>query len=997
MQWLLTILICLCFSVEVKAQTSYFHFEEHPPNEIKLNAGVIKAYQDHLGYLWFCGFDGISRYNGSAFESIESLYPKTSEIEIKHFRSIFINSDNSIWLCSYGSGLFKISSDSEVENFNSLVSNGQKLPSNVIKDVVIVGGQVWVLGSFGLRVYEKDGLTYELQSIDDLQDPAEIKEIFSFDDGNVWMRDEDSVYRFMVAKNQLKVFGGFQQSKISKDKFGNIWINKREDGNYLYQLDKETDVFTKNLKQPFASINENLNIAWDFQHRVWAAQFDSQIYMGDMISGKLEISKNDQHNLRLTQFTRQPLIDNSGAVWLINSSCYMLPYSTGFNPIYLDATDEKAINKLYIDDDYIVLGVLGEGLVVYDRKTGKQKKYTENNSQLANPHVSFIKHLGEGKFALGLLNYFHVFDIDKGFIKTIRTNGVVRSIADDEDFFWVGSINDLMRISKKDFSDKHYHVKTIEGRSRNSIHRIIPKDDKHLWIFGATNGVQLFHKESGAFIPDPILTNQKDEPLVFSKIVDADESPSGDYFSIATESGLYVYSKKTKELKFLDIGKRFIKATQFQSDTILWTSVDNDLIRCNCLSLECKQYGKQHGLINETFRVRSRYKSPSGEIYFGGNKGIDVVPTIPIKTNQFGPSLQIGKLLVNRADKIDISQNEIVEIPPEAKIAEIYVDAMHFSHGDAVNVEYKYKADTTWNPLKFGDQLTLINPKPGKHSIDIRAQNSDGIYNENEVTINIDFLEIWYNSFWFKWLLGTFVMSVLLLSFWVYNRQKRNQLKRRFELTTEINQLKLHALNAQMNPHFVFNAMSSIQQMIGAKDNKMAMEYLSKFSRLLRHVIHYSSETTVFLNEELKFIENYLQLEQARFHDLFDYEVNIDESLEEDVVKIPAFFIQPQIENAIKHGFRNSERKGFISIDVIREGGFIKVLIKDNGIGRKRSQLINSMSNDNTNKGIELTQKRIKQLNSQGYESTYIIEDIQDNEGNVSGTKVILTFKLMNI
>ena len=996
MQRLCTILICLYFIGVIKAQTPYFHFNEYTPTEIKLNAGVIKGYQDHLGYLWFCGFDGVSRYNGAEFESIESIYPQTSGIEIKHFRSIYVEQDYTVWLCSYGSGLFMVSNSGEMANFDSLVLEGHELLSKVINDVVVVDNQVWVLTRLGLHVYQKNGSSYELSPIDAIPDQSKIQSIISFDNEAIWIRDAKAVYRYNFQNEKLKTFDDFPKSNVSKDKFGNIWILKREKGNYLYQLDKKTDLFVKSKNQPFSSITKAMTIAWDNQNRVWASQFNTQIYMGDMNTGALVMHTSEHHNLKFSQFIRPPLVDNSGGVWFYNKSCYLLPYSCGFDPIHFDVTKEKDIKALFVDDDYFILAVRSEGLLVINQKTGTQKLYTDKVNELANIHISFVQSIGDGKFALGLLNYFQIFDVKKGFIKTIRTKGVVRSFTEDKDFYWIGGLADLLRVSKKDFSKKYYKTTRREGIGRNTIHQLIDKDENHIWVFGSTNGIQLFDKESEVFLKDPILTNTDDKATIFSKIVDADESDNGNYFGVATESGLFVYSKETKELNPFDIAKEYIYATQFQNDSILWSTTSNNLVRCNCITLKCKKYGKQHGLINESFSVRSRYKSPDGKVYFGGDLGLDVAPTYSIKENKFGPSLQVRKMLINRAYQVNINENEIAKIDPGAKIAEIFVDAMHFSHGNSVHVEYKYRDDNVWNLLKFGEQLTLINPRPGKHQIEFRAQNSDGIYNTGNVVIDINFLEVWYKSSWFKWMIGLLLIGMLLLGIWIYNRLKRKQLEKRYELTQEINQLKLQALNAQMNPHFVFNAMSSIQQMIGAKDNKLAMSYLTMFSRLLRHVINYSTDTMVSLDEEIKFIENYLQLEQARFDKLFEYFIEVDNNIELEVVEIPTFFIQPQIENAIKHGLRNSDRKGLLNIKVNQIEDSIVIEIRDNGIGREKSLLINSMTNDNTNKGIELTRKRVDQLNKQGYKTSYTIEDLKDSDGKATGTSVKLKFKIMN-
>ncbi len=343
MQRLYFILVYLYSFVALNAQTPYFHFNEYTPVDIKLNTGIVKGYQDHLGYLWLCGFDGISRYNGIEFESIETLYPGTSAIPIKHFRSMYIDQDYTLWLCSYGSGLYRITSSGEVTDFDTLTVEGQNLPTKVVSDVIVSNNQVWVLGKFGLRAYEFENGYYRLLPMDSFPNPEKITAISLSDDNSIWLSDRKRVYRYGVGNKEVKTFGDFNNSKVNQDYFGNIWILKREDGNYLYKYSPNEDSFILNDKQPFSSIKRSLTLAWDYQNRIWASQFDTQFHMGDMNTGELVVTSGIQHNLKFSQFVRKPLVDKSGGVWIFNGSAYMLPFSNGFNPIHFDVTNDKTM------------------------------------------------------------------------------------------------------------------------------------------------------------------------------------------------------------------------------------------------------------------------------------------------------------------------------------------------------------------------------------------------------------------------------------------------------------------------------------------------------------------------------------------------------------------------------------------------------------------------------------------------------------------------------
>ncbi|MEM9547599.1 MAG: hypothetical protein AAGA77_16585, partial [Bacteroidota bacterium] len=704
MQRLCVILIGILGIVFLNAQAPYFHFEEFTPAEARLHSGIVEVYQDHLGYIWFTGFDGVTRYDGHEFTSLEEIYPKTKDIEIKSFRSIHVDAEYSIWLGSLGSGVIRISKNGDVIDFDSLIIKGEKLPSKSVRDVFPIKDLVWVYGDFGLRVYQETHEGYKSVTLDQSVKLKEVTAIYTFDEMSVWMSDNKAIYRYDLENERIKKYAAFERSKVNQAYDGSIWINKRASGNFLYRYDSDQDSFFINDSQPFASVNKNLTMTWNAQNQIWASAFNTQIYMGDLNSGELVVTNSDQHNLGFPQFSRRPFLDHSGAIWIVNASAYKLPYSCGFDPLRFTITNDKIINGFHLDQDYVVMSVQGEGLILINKKSGEQKVFNQENSDLAKNHVSFVRKIGQGVYAIGLVNYLQVFDVEKGFVRTIRTKGIVRSFFEDDEYFWVGGLLDLLRISKIDFSRKHIAVETLNGNLRNSIHQILPKDKNTLWLFGAQNGVQLYDKITGELTSIPTITNTKGASRKLSKVVDADVSEDGTTIAVATESGLFMYSVNSKKLNAFDLEKQLMYATKFQNDSIVWATTNSELVRCNCYTLHCDTYGREYGLINSVFRNRSKFMSPDGVIFFGGDKGLDRVPLEDIKANPFEPKLQVREAYINRKERILIEENSIIKIPPTTKLLELNVDAMHYSNGDKVKIEYKYLRDKNWNLLEYGDQ-----------------------------------------------------------------------------------------------------------------------------------------------------------------------------------------------------------------------------------------------------------------------------------------------------
>ena len=205
----------------------------------------------------------------------------------------------------------------------------------------------------------------------------------------------------------------------------------------------------------------------------------------------------------------------------------------------------------------------------------------------------------------------------------------------------------------------------------------------------------------------------------------------------------------------------------------------------------------------------------------------------------------------------------------------------------------------------------------------------------------------------------------------------------------------MNALRAQMNPHFLFNCLNSIDSYIIKHETKKASEYLNKFARLIRLILQNSRSNYVNLSDEIEALDLYMNMESLRFRNKFDYEINIGKELDVDSIDIPPMLIQPYIENAIWHGLMHKREgtKGKVQLKINRQNGSLRCIVEDNGIGREKAMEIRAKKITRRKKsmGMRITHDRIQMINKMFDSKTSVeIIDLKDNTGQATGTRVEL-------
>ena len=231
----------------------------------------------------------------------------------------------------------------------------------------------------------------------------------------------------------------------------------------------------------------------------------------------------------------------------------------------------------------------------------------------------------------------------------------------------------------------------------------------------------------------------------------------------------------------------------------------------------------------------------------------------------------------------------------------------------------------------------------------------------------------------------TMVLGILLF------RASRLKAKRRIsEMNRKISEITQANLRQQMNPHFIFNTLNSIQYYMYQHDKLATNNYLTKFSSLMRKVLENSQHPSVTLHDELEALNLYLDLEKIRFKNKFDYTITVDEEIDTLMFKVPTMLIQPYVENSICHGLMPADGKGLVNIDLKLNETYIKCVIEDNGIGREAAQKLREKSEKNHNSlGTQIVASRPELVNSlYGTSLKTIYTDLKNDSGEPSGTRV---------
>ncbi|MEQ9063059.1 MAG: histidine kinase [Vicingaceae bacterium] len=354
-----------------------------------------------------------------------------------------------------------------------------------------------------------------------------------------------------------------------------------------------------------------------------------------------------------------------------------------------------------------------------------------------------------------------------------------------------------------------------------------------------------------------------------------------------------------------------------------------------------------------------------------------VPPKIYIQLNRVN-----GERLNSTLDSMsfDHSQNSM----------DITLTSIAFTNRENESVEWKMGNAKTWSKITSG-VITFSGLSFGNYRIHARSSTIPGIWSQ-EATYQFTILPAWWQR---RDLQISGVAALLLLTAFAFYRRGKYLENKAFSdlvLLREKSELEIRALRAQMNPHFIFNSLTSIQYLINEKKSDEAEFYLNKFSRLLRTVVDRAGQNEMSLLEEINLLRVYIDLENLRYDNRINFNLEIDDDIDVESVIIPAMILQPFVENAIEHGLSKMPGKGDLSLFIKHRENNLEVVIRDNGIGRKRARELKELSGkDNTSIGVYNVRRRIDLLNDGKHLDKYHVEIIDLSDGEKpTGTEIRL-------
>ena len=276
------------------------------------------------------------------------------------------------------------------------------------------------------------------------------------------------------------------------------------------------------------------------------------------------------------------------------------------------------------------------------------------------------------------------------------------------------------------------------------------------------------------------------------------------------------------------------------------------------------------------------------------------------------------------------------------------------------------------------------------YTFEVQSRNVDGFWSAS-TTFEFQIHPPFWKTGWFLSVMTLLISSMI----YFYYKSRINQIRNEAEVIKQMADLESSALRAQMNPHFIFNSLNAIQGYIAEGDKALANRYLSQFSKLIRIALQHSQVSKVPLEDDLNSLKHYLELEQLRFKDNFDYKINVQENLDFSEIDIPPMLVQPFVENAIIHGLTKKESKGLIELDFQKENGFLWVTIADNGIGIEvsKKQKLEQLSSHKS-VGMSVTERRLNMLKGVKGTGKVSVKELKDKKGNAIGTQVVLQIPL---
>ncbi|MDP4291614.1 MAG: histidine kinase, partial [Bacteroidota bacterium] len=728
---------------------------------------------------------------------------------------------------------------------------------------------------------------------------------------------------------------------------------------------------------------------------------DNMIWVCPFNDGAIALNENDilgppVHNYLSDKSVSSVLQDKEGGFWFstLDDGVFYLSSHKSFSYVYPSNLPDYEILHVETGDKEIFAGTGNCYLsVIKNNKITNYPVDTTTHSEITSltydrTHKELL--IGttydpyvfkDGKISKLIDNYKKLNKKYEGILISARS-----IIKESKDTYWFGNIAglSLVDINRHVVLSNSFRDHTVNNIRISSLYRF---PDGSLLI-GSTEG--LWKYKQGQFIKI-----NSSIPGLNKRILKIAGDSLGRNIWIATKGdGLY--------LKTIDGIHHFTRKEGLLNNSPTDLCLNrNDLWLTTSQGISCITIKKYKPLSYSLHNFNVDYGLASNQVYqiktFGNkilvatNRGLSIIDTRSHKTSGNNIPVYLTKIKLMMKDTL---------LPANCSLPynfnSISFSFVGISYQSISKIRYQYRLlglDDEWHNTQ-NTEISFPFLPPHAYEFQLRTIDDNGKVTSNPVIQKFTINKPFWKTFWFIAL----VISSILSAVYIIYRNRLKTIQHNNQVQQEINQYRQQALSKQMNPHFIFNSLNSIQYYIVKNDRNSSTTFLSKFATLMRVILNNSQTQAITLHDEMNALKLYLELEKMRFKDKFKFTFDIDPRINQISTFVPPFIIQPFIENSIWHGLMNLEGNGLLQIKLIQEDSILRCIVEDNGIGRQRAAEIQSTNLfKKTSKGISITETRLRLLdekNSRLKPITYT--DLYDQNGNPEGTRVEILIPILN-
>ncbi len=989
-------------------------------------------FKDHKGLLWLGTWDGLNRYDGIRFMIIRmEVGNKKASLTNSTINAINQDKNHQLWVGTDGGiNCFDYQSMNRVQ-----LDLKQNIPlsTDTIHAVHIDShDKVWIGSQKGLGILNANHdsllLFSESTGINCKLDYIEIRQILQFQNNKIWIGSATGLYLVDLNIRKVKHWGldnlsnlhitsllNFKDSLLfvgTENGYNILNLNTLEINDYyLFPELKDnpgSNVFLSNLMTSDSTLLVGIAAHGLHKFNINSKEF-SEFNLPAV--GTQNINFFDPQEEDVPSMTK----DSYDNIWIGTAWNGLVRISP--EPVLFKIFHKKPNSKTGLNDNHIwcflsekeKLWVGTEsGINIYNFESHRIEIINTSSGLNSNRIRSLFKD-SKGRHWVGTLDKGYNIINTNGSIVQYNTNSInstspnntVWDFTEDSlGYIWLSTYNGLSRIDintleitvfKNDPNDSN-------SLSSNIIYNTTIDNRGRMWI-STYRGLNRFIPHENRFIRYVHIKNDSNS-LSTNKIFKVYDDNEGNLWIATVGGGLNKMDLKTGKIQWFTthdgLPNNIIYSIIDDGLGFLWLSTNNGLCRFNKTTYVVNTYTVSDGLQSSEFNFGADLIDENQNIYMGGMKGFNVFNPKVINESSVDAPLTISKVNTLQGNSYyNIDFADTLTLDPDNNFFDIAYTQLNLKQSQKIVFRHKLlNYDPNWivNPTGIA-KASYSNVPAGTYYFTVQAANSNGAWTEEEYRLMVIVKQYWYKSLWF--IISIIVLMLFLAIMLIRLRIQR--IKHKVELVNQMLQLEKQALRLQMNPHFIFNTLNSIQSYILKNQAKESILYLSKFSKLMRSILNNSNESIIPLSDEIDMLNHYLELEQLRFNHCFDFNITKDDEIDSEFIGIPSMLLQPYIENAIIHGVAPlKSRQGKIDISFEIRNNSLYCIISDNGVGRSFHR--NKKRGLHKPKGMLISKKRLQALNKDIDEAGPIsIEDLVDEKNKANGTIIKLTIDFENL